>query len=98
MTIVKLAALSAAAASPELARPILSPVVDGARYSEWLGRVERLGQLIGTRRSGIGASLPIGARNRKTSSPAQAVNLQGIDSSCARSAPSLEDPQGTCSL
>jgi hypothetical protein len=30
----------------------------------------------------FGASLPIGARNRKTSSPAQAVNRQGIDSSC----------------
>jgi len=38
------------------ARPILSPVGDGARDSEWQGRVERLGQLIGTRRrSGIGA-------------------------------------------
>jgi hypothetical protein len=37
----------------------LSPVGDGARDSEWQGRVERLGQLIGTRRrSGIGASCP----------------------------------------
>ena len=38
----------------------------------------------------------VGARNRKTSSPAEAVNRQGIDSSCcARSAPSLEDPRGS---
>jgi hypothetical protein len=36
---------------------------------------------------------------QETSSPAQAVNRQGIESSCcAQSAPSLEDPRGTCSL
>ena len=40
----------------KLGPTILSPVEDGARDSELQGRVERLGQLIGTRRrSGVGA-------------------------------------------